>query len=132
MNTKLNNTINILQEKEIKIEKNYPVKDFLNKYSWLVKFNKKETEGKSLNKQEKAKQRRIYELRDKVMWKIKQEIRKYYETLTGEDYRFHGMPEIERGICGWIEGKIWRLLVEIGEPDHLRFKDDERNYWAEA
>jgi len=60
------------------------------------------------------------------------------------------MPEIEKGIRGWIEAKIWRLLIVIGEPNHVRYaiEDDdffwfdeidkkfwdkfESNFWAEG
>lgn len=38
------------------------------------------------------------------------------------------MPHIGAGVRGWIEAKVWRLLVEIGEPDHLRYRDEEADY----
>jgi hypothetical protein len=42
------------------------------------------------------------------------------------------MPEISRGIRDWIEAKIWRLLVVIGEPEHRGYSDQVNDYWDEA
>ena len=124
--------INILRMNQTQIknnaisekQKNSPVKKFLLTRSKLVKFNEIEKVGGKLSKNDEKKQNRISELRDKAFSKIQDEIKKYYEAAIDGDYRFDGMPAIGRGIRGWIEAKVWRLLVEIGEPGH-----DE--YWKE-
>ena len=76
-----------ISESEIKINKIYPVKEFLKKRSRLL------TTGKSQRD-------KIFEYRDEVMRRIKQEIRKYYKRVINGNYLYDGMPEIERGICG--------------------------------
>jgi hypothetical protein len=42
------------------------------------------------------------------------------------------MPQIKRDVCGWIETKVWRLLIEMGEPGHVRYRDCQDDYWDEA
>lgn len=128
MNT-LNNTNIILQE-EIK---NYPVKDFLERNSKLVRLNNKALiRGNGLTKTEAAQENRLYELRDKAFQKVKDAIANYYDKVIDGDYRYDGMPEMKNGIRGWAERKIWRLLIEIGEPGNLRFKDEDDDFWKEA
>jgi hypothetical protein len=80
--------------------KKYPIKEFLLTHSWLVKFDQKRAAQKSLNQQERAKQRRIYELRDKTFQKITKEIAKYYESAINGNYAYDGMPQIKRDVCG--------------------------------
>jgi hypothetical protein len=57
----------------------------------LVQFKEKEASGKSLSKTEKAKQERIYDLRDKVFSNIKKELVKYYRVVIKDDCHFDGM-----------------------------------------
>jgi hypothetical protein len=66
------------------------------------------------------------------MRKIKEIVASYYRTAINGNYCFDGMPEISRGIEGWIEAKIWKLLVLIGEPNHSRYPDEEAHYWEKA
>jgi transposase len=113
-------------------EKYYPIKDYLLENSYLVQFKEKEASGKSLSKAEKAKQERIYDLRDKVFSNIKKELVKYYQAVIKGDYRFAGMPEIKGGIRDWAEAKIWHLLVRLGEPNHFCDLDKTNDFWAES
>ena len=71
----------------------------------------------------------MLEYRDIIFSRIIEEIRKYYRRVIRGDYRYDGMPDIKRGIRGWIEAKIWRLLLEIGEPDHERYRGRKDDYW---
>ena len=120
----------IVKNPELIVE--YPVKDFLLSRSYLVKLNEKEASGREWNTKELAQEDRIFNKRDKAMDEIKQTISKYYSTVINGDYRIDGMPEIRRGIRGWIEEKIWKILIGIGEPNHPRLKDEPAEYWAEA
>jgi hypothetical protein len=66
-----------------------------------MKFNKKEQAGQELSKQEQIRAQRIYELRDKAFYKMRDTIAKYYDVAIGGDiFSYAGMPEIERGIKG--------------------------------
>jgi hypothetical protein len=112
--------------------KYYPVKNFLLEKSLLVQFETKENSGKELTKAEQARERRIYDLWDEVFTNIQKELAKYYQTVTNGNYRFAGMPKIRKGICGWAEDKIWRLLVSLGEPNHFCDLDKTNDFWAEA
>jgi hypothetical protein len=78
----------------------YPVKDFLTAHSYLVQFQEKEASGKSLTKAKRAKEERIYQLRDKVFDHIQKELARYYQATIKGDYRYDGMPVIQRGIRG--------------------------------
>jgi hypothetical protein len=108
------------------------VKDFLLSRSYLVKLNEKEASGREWNTKELAQEDRIFTARDKAMYEIKQVISKYYNTVINGDYRFDGMPKISRGICGWIEEKIWKILIGIGEPNAPHLKNEPAEYWEEA
>ena len=114
-NTK-NNALNKFLEPK---PQNYPIKEFLVKYSRLLK---------SSNERERE---RILNYRGKIFDRMIAEVRKYYQRAIKVDYRCAGMPEIKRGIKGWIEAKIWRLLVNLGEPHHGRYPEQE-DYWAEV
>ena len=150
MNDNRNNALNNILESNKTKPKVYPVKEFLLKCSYLVKFDKKEQSGRSLTQAKQKRRTKIFEQRDKAFANIRKEFQKYYETATNGDYRYNGKPEIEKGIRGWIEAKIWRLLIAIGEPNHVRYgiEDDdffwfveidkkfwdkfESNFWAEG
>jgi hypothetical protein len=129
------NEIELLTEPKPKPElkgKSYPVKDYLLSRSWLVDYNEREASGHKLTKAQEYKADRIYAKRDRAMRLICFHLESYYNTVSRGDYRFDGMPEIQRGIKGWIERKIWRLLVAIGEPNNARFQTETSEYWEEA
>jgi len=132
----LSNVKTEIKQTEKRLERNassreyYPIKDYLLENSYLVQFKEKEASGKSLSKTEKAKQERIYDLRDKVFSNIKKELVKYYQAVIKGDYRFDGMPEIKGGIRDWAEAKIWHLLVRLGEPNHFCDLDKTNDFWA--
>ena len=117
-NPKNNALIQVLEPNPENSPKVYPIKEFLVKHSRLTNASEKEQE-------------QLLDYRDKVFARIITEIRKYYRRTIKGDYRYAGMPEISRGIRGWIEAKIWRLLVNIGEPHHGRYPEQE-DYWAEV
>jgi len=100
MKTLLNNKNNALNNILEPEEKIFPVKEFLLSHSRLLELNQKELTEKGLNRYEQAEQTRIYELRDKAFLQIREAIAKYYRATIKGDYRFDGMPEIERGIRG--------------------------------
>jgi hypothetical protein len=78
----------------------FPIKNFLLKKSLLVQFQAKEASGQSLSKAEQAKERRIYDLRDKVFDNIQKELAKYYQAVIKGNYHLDGFPEISGGISG--------------------------------
>lgn len=111
--------------------KSYPIKEFLLTKSYLVQFNEKEASGKRLTKAESVKLRRIYDLRNKTFLNIQKALERYYDTtFQGYPYSVAAMNGT-RGVKGWIEDKIWQLLILIGEPNDLRYKDISNDYWAE-
>ncbi|CAG8621802.1 8630_t:CDS:2, partial [Paraglomus occultum] len=65
------------QTENTQTQERFSIKNFLLENSYLVQFKEKEASGKSLSKAEKAKQERIYDLRDKVFSNIKKELVKY-------------------------------------------------------
>ncbi|CAG8633642.1 1074_t:CDS:2, partial [Paraglomus occultum] len=81
-------------------EKIFPIKNFLLEKSLLVQFEAKEASGKELTKAEQARERRIFQSREKAFANIQKELAKYYETVTNGNYRFAGMPKIRKGIRG--------------------------------
>ena len=105
-----------------------PIKEFLLNRSWLVELNEKE----NLNQVEKARLERIYANRDKTFNELVRATAKYYHLATKGNYRFDGMPEIQRGIRGWIEAKLWRLLISISEPDHPHYQTANQDFWVEV
>ena len=117
-NPKNNALNNVLEPNPENSPKVYPIKEFLIKHSRLLNASEKEQE-------------QLLDYRDKVFARIITEIRKYYRRTIKGDYHYDGMPEIKRGIRGWMETKIWRLLVSIGEPHHRRHQEKEEDYWAE-
>lgn len=92
-----NNALNNILEPQ---EKKLIIKEFLLQHSVLVKFNNKQLAGGELNQREQAQENRIYELRDRIFRRIIEQVARYYETVSEGDYRFAGMPTIERGIRG--------------------------------
>lgn len=120
-----------LKRMEQKKETIPPIKNFLLEKSLLVQFEAKEESGKKLTKAEQARKKRIFQLRDKVFANIQKELAKYYETVTNVNYRFAGMPKIRKGIRGWAEDKIWRLLVSLGKPNNLEYPDQNDDFWNE-
>ena len=119
-------------KEKAKLPTSYPVKDFLLSRSYLVQLNEKEANGREWNTKELAQEDRIFNKRDKAMYEIKRAINKYYDTVINGDYRTDGMPEIRRGVRGWIEEKIWKILIAIGEPNAPCLKDEPAEYWEEA
>lgn len=109
------------------------IKSFLISNSRLLPINAKEESGKTLTECEKKGCESVYEARERAFRKIRNEISKFYEKAVNGNYSYDGMPEINGGIRGWIEAKIWRLLVEIAEPGHLKYKSQEqKDFWKEV
>ena len=115
-----------LKRLEQKKETIFSIKNFLLKNSCLVQFQAKEAVGQSLTKAEQAKEKRIYDLRDKVFANMQKELAKYYQAVIQGNYHLDGFPEISGGIKGWAEKKIWRLLTRLGEPNCFPYQDNER------
>lgn len=121
------------EQAELAKPKTYPIKQFLLSRSYLVKYNEKEAIGKELSRLEKSKKTRIYELRDRVFGLIKYHLERYYNKAIKGNYYYDSLTqEYNREIKTWIENKIWKLLVGIGEPNHGRFKKTPADYWEEA
>src|SRR5207253_8827104 len=76
----------------------FSIKNFLLEKSCLVQFQAKEAVGKSLSKAEQAKEKRIYDLRDKVFANMQKELAKYYQAVIQGNYHLDGFPEISGGI----------------------------------
>ena len=109
--------------------KSYPVKNYLLEKSCLVQFAAKEASGKKLTKAEQARERRIYDLRNKVFANMQKELAKYYQAVIPGNYHLDGFPEISGGIKAWAERKIWRLLSRLGEPDCFPYQDKYEGFW---
>ena len=107
----------------------FSIKNFLLEKSLLVQFQAKEAVGKSLSKAEQAKEKRIYDLRDKVFANMQKELAKYYQAVIQGNYHLDGFPEISGGIKAWAEKKIWRLLSRLGEPDCFPYQDKYEGFW---
>ena len=73
MNDNRNNALNNILESSKTKPKVYPVKEFLLKRSYLVKFDKKEQSGRSLTQAEQKQRTKIYEQRDKAFANIRKE-----------------------------------------------------------
>lgn len=110
-------------------QESYPIKNFLLEKSCLVQFQAKEAIGQSLTKAEQAKEKRIYDLRDKVFANIQKELAKYYQVVIQGNYHLDGFPKISGGIKGWAEKKIWRLLARLGEPNCFPYQDKYEGFW---
>jgi len=118
-----------LKRLEQEKEKTFSIKNFLLEKSCLVQFQKKEAVGQSLSKAEQAKEKRIYDLRDKVFANMQKELAKYYQAVIQGNYHLDGFPEISGGIKAWAEKKIWRLLARLGEPDCFPYNDKYEGFW---
>jgi hypothetical protein len=79
-------------------ETSFSIKNFLLEKSCLVQFQKKILAGRSLSKAEQAKEKRIYDLRDKVFANMQKELAKYYQAVIQGNYHLDGFPEISGGI----------------------------------
>lgn len=107
-----------VEEHQEKPSEESKIKQFLLTHSLLLKSGEKE-------------QIKMVDYRDKIFDRMIDELRKYYKRVQREDYRYAGMPQIRGGIRRWAEEKIWQLLILIGEPNHLRYKDLNNDYWTE-
>jgi hypothetical protein len=116
----LKTRINLLGERLKRNEASqeyYPVKDYLLENSWLVKFQEKTRKGEVLSLTESEKKYRIWDLREEVFKRIRQELSRYYQmAIPGETYETAGKSEVAKGIKSWLEEKIWHLLVNLAEP----------------
>jgi len=79
-------------------ETSFSIKNFLLEKSRLVQFQKKEAGGESLSKAEQTKEKRIYDLRDKVFANMLKELARYYRAVIQGNYHLDGFPEISGGI----------------------------------
>ncbi|CAG8669023.1 7948_t:CDS:1, partial [Paraglomus occultum] len=93
--------VNKLEQELKRIEQeetSFSIKKFLLEKSYLVQFQKKEAAGRSLSKAEQAKEKRIYDLRDKVFANMQKELARYYQAVIQGNYHLDGFPEISGGI----------------------------------